>query len=55
MNIAAYDTRAPTVDQLIAAMTDEQEFLDLPRDLIDRVAQEVKDEFGIELEDEDEN
>jgi len=51
--ITNYDTRAPTVDQLVAAMTDERDFLDLPRALITRVAQEVKDEFQITPEDDE--
>ena len=51
--IQNYDTRVPTVDQLVAAMTDKRDFLDLPRDLIARVAQEVKDEFGIVPEDDE--
>ena len=49
--ITNYDTRVPTVDQLVAAMTDKRDFLDLPRDLIARVVQEVKDEFQITPED----
>ena len=51
--ITNYDTRVPTVDQLVAAMTDERDFLDLPRDLIARVVQEVKDEFQITPEDDE--
>lgn len=51
--ITNYDTRAPTVDQLVASMTDERDFLDLPRALIARVAQEVKDEFQITPEDDE--
>ena len=50
--IERYDTRRPTVQQLIDCMEQEGEFLNFPDALVQRVAQEVKDEFGIEPEDE---
>ena len=53
--IVRYDTRQPTVAQLVASMEQEREFLDLPQNIIRRVAQEVKDEFGITPEDDDGN
>jgi hypothetical protein len=51
--IKSYDDRKPTTEQLIDSICSAKQFLDLPQDLIRLVAEEVKEEFGINPEDDE--
>lgn len=49
--VQAYDNRQPTTEQLIASILDATDFLQEPRELVERIAREVKEEFHISDED----